>query len=96
MFGLSKREKFWKALRQGNASRLAEVTTSETLISVDSTGEKPLMVAIATNQPQIVEFLLEHGVSPQQRNRMNRTSLLSALDAKHMEVAEVLVSRGLT
>lgn len=62
--------------------------------NVESNRPSPLLRAVERNQVKVVQLLLDHGASPEARNKKGRTALMTAAWKNHWHVLQLLISRG--
>jgi ankyrin repeat protein len=87
----------FEAAALGHKERLAELLASDPSLATawSADGFTPLHYAAYFGQPESARFLIERGARPETaRNPMRVSPLHSAVSARHLEVAAVLLAHG--
>ena len=79
---------------QGQVAKLLVVRGSDLTIRDGQYGGSPLIHAIHCGDPDLVEFLLEHGGDPNDKTKNRESALSFAVKLKHQDVAQVLRKHG--
>lgn len=73
---------------------LVQYGANMTALSVNQFGDLPIHLAAAYGHENIVNWMLDNGVTVDVRNRLGATPLFSAVHNKRLEIAHFLLDRG--